>query len=327
MASESSTSSQVSHADVIAFADKRVNLKRDDASKYRKQAQGVRDKIEALIAENPDYGLVKTLVSGSLAKGTALSDLNDIDLVAYVKSDIAPQNEAKLLGWLAERLRKAYPQKDASDFEPKTHVVRVSFRGTGLDVDVGPVHYEGDPEDRGYLVDHHTGKRVLTSIPLHLKFIRSRKESHGKNYAQLVRLLKWWVRQRKQSDTSFRMKSFLTELLVAHIADGGAPLSDMPSSMEAFFRYVVTSGLEQRVAFYDYYAASKLPPPTSDAIEVFDPVNPENNVAAGYSTTDRANIVSAAEDALDALAAGRYAQKKGRAVESWRQILGPGFGR
>ncbi len=231
------------------------------------------------------------------------------------------------LYWLAERLSKAYPQKDASDFEPQTHVVRISFKGTGLDVDVAPVHYDGAPEDRGYLVDRHSGKRVLTSIPLHLEFIRKRKDAHGRHYAQVARLLKWWVKQLKQADTSFRMKSFLTELLLAHIADGGADLSDYPSALESFYTFVVTSGLEQRVAFRDHYIASKLPPPTGSAIEVFDPVNPINNVADGYGVADRTKIVTAAEEALDALAEARYAQTKGRALDCWRRILGPGFGR
>ena len=45
------------------------------------------------------------------------------------------------------------------------HCVRVRFRGSGLDVDVVPVLYEGDVNDYGYLVRKYSGERVLTSIP------------------------------------------------------------------------------------------------------------------------------------------------------------------
>ena len=41
----------------------------------------------------------------SLAKGTALKTINDIDVALYVKASEAPQNEIDLLIWLAERLR------------------------------------------------------------------------------------------------------------------------------------------------------------------------------------------------------------------------------
>ena len=37
-------------------------------------------------------------------------------------------------------------------FSVGIHCVTVSFRGTGLDVDVVPVLYEGDEDDRGYLL-------------------------------------------------------------------------------------------------------------------------------------------------------------------------------
>jgi len=57
----------VKHSDLVAFADASVNLKRDDAKEYREQVNRLRDKMEAFINENPDVGLRKMLLSGSLA--------------------------------------------------------------------------------------------------------------------------------------------------------------------------------------------------------------------------------------------------------------------
>ena len=81
--------------------------------------------------------------------------------------------------------------------------------------------YEGDADDRGFLVTRQ-GQRVLTSVKLHLAFIRTRKAAHGQNYAQLIRLLKAWVKEQKRvRGDEFRCKSFLVELLVAHLLDEG----------------------------------------------------------------------------------------------------------
>ena|SRR5215475_12627103 len=133
----------IRHAEIAHFAAARVNLRREDAKEYREQVNRLREKLEAFIREHPDYGLIEMLLFGSLAKGMALKILNDIDVALYVAASSAPTDEVELLYWLAERLRKAYPNMDPDQVTPGDHVVRISFRGTGLDVEVVPVHYNG----------------------------------------------------------------------------------------------------------------------------------------------------------------------------------------
>jgi hypothetical protein len=165
--------SKISHADIVAFADDRVNLKREDVKAHREQVGRLRAKLETYIAAHPGFDLVKMLQSGSVAKGTALKTINDMDVAVYVKAGKAPGSETKLFDWLAKRLRDASGDLMAADqFVPQHHCVQVQFRGSGLDVDVVPVLYEGAADDRGYLITKDTGDRVLTSIPLHLAFTR-----------------------------------------------------------------------------------------------------------------------------------------------------------
>jgi hypothetical protein len=210
--------------------------------------------------------------------------------------------------------------------DSQPHCVTVRFRGSGLDVDMVPVLYEGAPNDLGYLIDKNTGDRLLTSIPLHLEFIRARKKAHPDHWAQVVRLLKWWATQRKAVDDAFKCKSFMVELLVAHCVDRGTlPLSDYPRALETLFSYIVKTGLEDRIAFTDYYPAQRLPGPTGAVIEVFDPVNPVNNVSEKYTAADRDRVVRAAEEAADAISEAYYATTKARAIECWQVVLGPGF--
>lgn len=315
----------VSHADIRSFAERYVNLPPDYARRYQQQVDYLRDNLARHIANNPGFGLIKMLHAGSVAKGTALRKINDLDVAVYVKKDQAPVGERDVVPWVGERLREVYPQKDLGDFDTDSpHCVTIHFHGSGLCVDVVPVIYEDDNHDYGYLIDKDTGDRLLTSIPYHLKFIRKRKSSDP-DFAQVVRLAKWWAKRRKDANSAFKCKSFLLELLVAHLADSGVILKDYPEALKALFNYMVKTGLERRVAFDDYYPATHLPGPTGDAIEVFDPVNAKNNVTHRYSKGDREALVEAAGEAADAIREAYYATTKQRAVESWQAVLGPSF--
>jgi hypothetical protein len=117
----------------------------------------------------------------------------------------------------------------------------------------------------------------------------------------------------------------MTELIVAHLADGGLSMGDYPVALEKVFTYIVKSRLKTRIAFTDCYPASKLPAPTGKAIEIFDPVNETNNIASIYEDGHRQKIVAAAQDALEAIAEARFATTRGRAIECWQDVLGPSF--
>lgn len=312
--------SEITHADIARFAEDRVNLPKEDADRHRKQVTLLRERLEAKINIDPAFDLIKMLHAGSVAKGTALRTVNDLDVAVYVKAGDAPKADAELNTWLRDRLMEANPNMSADQFKLQTHCVTITFSGTGLSVDVVPVLYEGAEDDLGWLVRKHTGDHVLTSIPLHLKFIRDRKAAYGDNYKQLIRLVKWWKRTK-----GLRFKSFMIELLWAYLADSGTDLSNYATALESFFMYIVKSGLKERIAFSDHYSLDKLPASNGGAIEIFDPVNPNNNIAKNYSDEDRTAIVAAAHDALDAIGEAKYAITKGEAVECWQDVLGKGF--
>jgi hypothetical protein len=316
---------RIDHSDVAAFAVASVNLKREDAAEYREQARRLREKLDKYAADHRDYGLIKTLLSGSLAKGTSLKTLNDIDVAFYVKAEKAPSSESELLDWLAERLRDAYPQMKPDQIKSNKHSVCIKYAVSGLSVDIVPVQYKGGPDDRGYLFASGGGDPVLTSIPLHLAFIRKRKAQQKNHFAQVIRLVKWWVRLQKDKDEEFKLKSFITEMIISHLADNGVSMADYTVALERVFAYIVKSQLKTRIFFTDYYSATKLPGPTGKPMEVFDPVNETNNVAAIYEETHIEKIVNAAQDALESISEARFATTRGRAIERWQEVLGPSF--
>jgi hypothetical protein len=47
--------------------------------------------------------------------------------------------------------------------------------------------------------------------------------------------VKWWVRLQKINGADFKLKSFMTELIVAHLADGSLSMGDYPVALEKVF--------------------------------------------------------------------------------------------
>ena len=59
---------QITHRDLVAFAENRVNLKKFDVDDQQAQINRLRDRIENKIATTAGYGFVKALHAGSVAK-------------------------------------------------------------------------------------------------------------------------------------------------------------------------------------------------------------------------------------------------------------------
>lgn len=316
---------EIAQGDLATFCDDYINLKRDYAAKYRAQITNLREHLDRYIAEHPEMGLAKMMLSGSLAKGTALSTIQDVDVALYVKGDAAPEDLKELLEWLVERLRTTYSQIDPKKIYIDGPCIVIEFSSSGINAEVAPIYYLGDTQDRGYLWDRSTGKRILTSIPQHLAFIRKRKVTHPTRFAQVVRLLKWWAQQREMDTPNFKFRSFLIELLLVKMSDDGAKFDDYHAALETFFGYIQNSGLQKRIAFTDYYTAAKLPKESTGDVEIFDPINPENNVAGDLTESDRQLLLGLTDKALDALTYARSCQTKGEAVECWRELMGTSF--
>jgi tRNA nucleotidyltransferase (CCA-adding enzyme) len=308
----------ITAGDFRLFLDEKVNLRQDVVRAYREQVKFLRERLEAHIAEHPDFDLVKLLHFGSLAKGTAVSTLREMDVAVYIKPDVARGRAlASILASIKDLLIAVYPQMESSQFVIDPPAVTISFRTTGLEVDVVPVIPNGKPEDRGLLA-LRSPDWVETSIPLHLEFIRKRSAAHA-NFRELVRLTKWW-RNEKEAPVS----SFLIELIWCHLIDSGGVPYDHQEALLHFFAYVEKSRLETRIAFADNYPATEIAS-CSDVVQIFDPVNSANNVAASVTRADRDIVLRRVEEALDAVAAGSAAYSKGRGVESYQQVFGTSF--
>lgn len=314
----------INHNDIARFAEERVNLPRDKAEEYRGQVRRLREKLEGYLNEHPDFTLKKMLLSGSLAKGTALRSLNDIDVACYISGADAPKDISALLNYLAAKLRSAFPNFSPDQVKPQTYSVTVSFRGSGLDVDVVPILYSGDPAWFGNLVSQEDGSLLKTSIPLHLEFTRKRKTASPIHFTQVVRLVKFWIKNVKREQEKFRFKSFMVEMILSHLCDQGVDFSDYPEALQQFFTYIARTSLRERIVFTDYYKSSEVGS-FSERIQIIDPVNVKNNVACLYNNQQADAIVEAALDAGDAIDAALTAPTKQETIYYWQKVFGPSF--
>lgn len=314
----------VGHGDIARFAEERVNLSAEYAREMRAQAGRLQDRLEAYLEDHPSFELRRMLLSGSLAKGTALKTTSDADVACYVSSDTAPNTIRELIDWLAKKLEGAFPNFKPEQITKKTYSVSVKFVGTGNEVDIVPISYAGDPQWRGELVSQENGERLMTSVPMHLEFVRKRKKANEKHYAQVVRLLKYWAQLRKQEDADFRFKSFMIELIVAYLADRGTALDDYPEALASFFTFMASDALRTTISFTDYYDDKKCKV-TSDPVRIWDPVNCDNNVAKLYTANNKSKIVEAALEAGDAVDSALRAMNKGETLRYWRKVFGPAF--
>ena len=318
------TRQHISHGDIVRFAQDCVNLPKDKAGEYRAQARRLRERLDKYLSENPGFTLKKIQISGSLAKGTSLRAIGDIDLACYISGADTPRDVSALLDYLTERLRNAFPNFSPDQVAPKTYSVTVTFRGTELDVDVVPILYDGDPEWRGKLVSQDDGSLLETSIPLHLEFLDRRKKAQETHFAQVVRLVKFWARRAKMERKNFRFKSFMIEMILSHLCDRGLDLSDYPEALQHFFTYVARTGMRERIIFTDYYPASAVGR-FSDPVQIIDPVNPKNNVASLYTDAHADTITDAALAAGDAIDSALAAPTKQETAYYWQKVFGHEF--
>jgi hypothetical protein len=174
------------------------------------------------------------------------------------------------------------------------------------------------------LVSQDDGSFLETCIPRHLDFIRKRKTAQETDFAQVARLVKFWAQKIKREQEGFRFKSFMIEMILAHLADQGLSFADYPEALQHFFTFVARSNMRERIIFTDYYPSSTVGA-FAEPVKIIDPVNAKNNVSGLYTAAQADSIVDAALDAGDAIDAALAAPTKHETVRYWQKVFGSSF--
>jgi hypothetical protein len=306
--------------DLRLFLRDTVNLAPARLRTVRATVDHLRTELIRHREANDGFTLMAILNSGSVEKKTLISPLGDIDVAVLLRPEQASgEGMPNLLEHVRELLIQVYAPKERGDYTIGRHAVRIYFRGIDLSVDVVPIIPEAGREGFALLPTRDSNEWVSTSIPRHMHFIRKRSGMHPV-FLELVRLVKWWRNER-----GVHFKSFLIELLSAHLLDTKAvPGDDLHEALLGFFGYIVRSGLREPISFKDYYDTAEVVG-TDDAVQVFDPVNPSNNVARAIDELRRRELVDACRGAFDALASAQTAPTPALVRAHFQRVFGPQF--
>jgi hypothetical protein len=302
--------------------------------KYRDQINNLKESLEKKIKDDKRTGIkvTKYLLAGSWKKRTILRPTGenpiDIDLVLYVEGDDSLKDDLKKLhNFIVEYLKEIYPNKDIDrdvDAEGNTKSIKITFSGTGLELDIVPVvplsnasEYVWQPQRGG------GGKRYVTSVTKQLDFARERKEKNT-SFTSIVRAIKWWrnYKELKPFGDEPGLSSFVIELIVSHLELVEGFENDIESGIIRFFRFVSDPNFPI-IKFKD--AINRVPATFDTPIYVADPTNNDNNAAKKLDNTIWKEVINEANDAFDSLFIAQSKIGEGDTIEEWKYVFGPKF--
>ena len=304
---------------INVFVANALHLGRGKRKEYLDQVDFLIGRLKKRIDDDSSFKVKGFKKTGSLMKGTVLKPKPDYgvdaDIAVFLDLSEAEKGDVdKLHKIICDLLIAVYPTKTRDDFRVQPRTLGIHFHDSGLDVDLVPVIPIPNEPDYGWQPSSEQSDPIKTSIQKQLSFIKKRRDADGR-YRTLVRLLKKW-RNEQELDN---LRSFMIELLVAHVYDGAGAAISLESGLQRFFLYVAQSGLKDPITFPELGNVTTFP---SDPVVILDPVNKQNNVAMRLTDNERKEIVSAAETAWSTIEAASWKGTKGETLDYWKEVLG-----
>jgi tRNA nucleotidyltransferase (CCA-adding enzyme) len=313
---------KLADAQINYFLAKVLKLPPGKRKDFLAQVDFLIDRLQKKIRDNGSFKVKGFKKTGSLIKGTVLKpkgdDGVDADVAVYLDVSESDRKNIDALHQIIKKLACAvYPQKSDRDFEVQPRTLGIHFRDSGLDVDLVPIVPIPSEEGYGWQPSSQKADPVKTSVDGQLKFIKRRADADPA-YRNLVRLVKKW---RNEQELDF-FRSFLIELVLAHLQDTQGNAPDLETGLQRFFLYVAQSGLQEPIAFPENGKISTFP---KGSVVVLDPVNKDNNVAMRLSDAERREIVATAEAAWEKINTASFNGGKGETLELWKEVFGRSF--
>jgi len=272
----------------------------------------IEEKFESFeIEDHHDFSFKKALRSGSYAKKTILKrhETGDFDADIGIYFDVEDPEKLSphdLMDHVEAVLRRAYKNKTGRtpQFERCKSAVRVKFdTHPKINIDAVPiVSLEHSSIDNyGYIPRRDLEKRK-TSVTEHVKFVSDRNNLHNSTaYNQIFMLFKWWKNNAFDEALRSKVSSFFLELVIAKAFDETYKTftTDWIGNLLKVGSWIARNRLRESIYFVD-----KRIPITNfpkDPVIVLDSVNPQNNVAANWTTQDRDNFANKIQNMCDVL--------------------------
>jgi tRNA nucleotidyltransferase (CCA-adding enzyme) len=309
-------------SEINVFVSKVLHLGQDKRKDYIQQVDYLIGRLEKKIHDHSSFKVTGFKKTGSLMKGTVLKPRGengvDADIAVFLDVSEAEKGDFPRMHEIIRRLLiTVYPTKVQEDFQVQPRTLGIHFRDSGLDVDLVPVVPIPSQPEYGWQPSSQGGEPIKTSIQGQLDFIKKRRDADPR-YRTLVRLLKKW-RNEQELD---HLRSFVIELIAAHLLDQQGPAESLESGLQRFLLYVAQSGLKDPISFSEAGEVTSFP---SAPVVILDPVNNENNVAMRLTEDERADICSTAEKAWNTLVTASFNGTKGETLDLWKEVMGRSF--
>ncbi len=307
---------------INVFVSKVLHLGPGKRKEYLDQVDYLIACLEKKINEDSSFKVKSFKKTGSLMKGTVLKPKGDYgvdaDIAVFLDLSEAEKDDVdKLHEIILNLLIAVYPMKNREDFQVQPRTLGIHFDDSGLDVDLVPVI--PIPEDPGYgwQPSSQRGDPIRTSVQGQLDFIKNRRDADTR-FKTLVRLLKKWRNEQELSN----LRSFMIELIVAHLYDRDGAAASLEAGLQRFFLYVAQSSLAEPITFPELGEIATFP---DDPVVILDPVNKDNNVAIRLTDNERKEIVTVAETAWSTIETARWNNAKGETLDLWKEVMGRSF--
>jgi hypothetical protein len=301
------------------------------------QVAFLRKELTTRIATEKQFHLEKIFRAGSAVKHTDLAPTGngtfDIDLGLYYRAEGQTEEQlGKLLSYTRTCLREIYPaNKPEQDFHLGKNAVNVSFRSSGLHVDVVPIIRDGSLKRKNYGWIPRQDEPRLTSITAHIHFIHQRTHCSKLipgpvKFNHLVRLMKWWNRHLPEN---LKQCSYFCELITAAALEKSDVANTWQSSLCTIFAFLSQHAFAQPIIFNDYYDAKSVKHP-DDLVVVLDAVNAGNNVARKWNKNIKQGYLKHVRQTYEAIRQAQNDEKMGRedaALDGWCEVFDNDFRR
>jgi len=294
-----------------------LRLPMETRKAYHAQVDRLIAALSKSVGSRTSIKITRVVKAGSFAKFTILrksvDDPVDVDVVFYISGrDKEASTFESLSSEIFELLVDLYPQKSVEDFEIQKKAATVTFKGTGLSVDIVPVI--GIPAEPGFGWQFGLdGSKTKTCAPCQIGFVKTRKDADA-DFRTLVRLGKKW----KNYNEIKPLKSFHVELIFAYLQDTHGKPTSIQQRFLDFLLFLAQSELRTAISFPENGGVVDK---FHDPVVIVDPVNGSNNTASRITEDERSRIISAATEAWET---AHFASSEDD-LKVWKELFGPRF--
>lgn len=299
-------------------------------AEIRRQSTEIRTRISGQASRD---GLIVQAMpnSGSFAKNTGLrrhlmggSDVEgqDVDLPFVIRPLTRDQEQINsLLDRFERYARTSYPQVKRN---PTKSSICLSFVSTKLSYDLVPMLATENPDEEILL--RADGEKRRTSVQKHSDFIRRRTNISNQLkgrvlFNECVRLFKWWREFRQSESNQLQIvPTIVIDLVCSNAFDNCQVQMTYPETLAQWFGWAAHIARKRAPIVFTDYAPSG-PQPSTSPWMVLDPVNPDNNVVASWSSWQVEEFTSWLEEGRDQINTAIRHDLAGDSSESLRCLV------